>query len=129
MYKISTSTQNQHKGEALKLKTVVPVSLTVSTWVRHTHSETAKCLVTSHVMLFQASTLTRPTHIESVIKTEEKQEKAEEKKRERHPYLSGFHFVLVVILKDAFITQPQPPWDPLLILRWTDRTGLGVKMY
>lgn len=33
------------------------------------------------------------------------------------PHLSGFDFVLVVILKDALIAQTQPPWDPLLVLK------------
>lgn len=32
-------------------------------------------------------------------------------------HLPGFDFVLVVILKDAFIAQTQPPWDPLLVLK------------
>ncbi len=34
-------------------------------------------------------------------------------------HLPGFDFVLVVILKDAFIAQTQPPWDPLLVLKNT----------
>lgn len=32
-------------------------------------------------------------------------------------HLPGFDLVLVVILKDAFIAQAQPPRDPLLVLQ------------
>lgn len=34
-------------------------------------------------------------------------------------HLPGFDFVLVVILKNAFIAQTQPPRDPLLVLKHT----------
>lgn len=34
-------------------------------------------------------------------------------------HLSGFDFVLVVVLKDAFVAQTQPPRDPLLVLKHT----------
>lgn len=38
---------------------------------------------------------------------------------EKSSHLPGFDSVLVVVLKDAFIAQTQPPWDPLLVLKYT----------
>jgi len=48
---------------------------------------------------------------------EERTNKSQTVAEVRQSYLSWFDFVLVVILKNAFITQTQPPWDALLILR------------
>lgn len=36
-------------------------------------------------------------------------------------HLPGLDLVLVVILKDAFIAQTQPPRDPLLVLKQTTK--------
>lgn len=38
---------------------------------------------------------------------------------EAQAHLPWFDFILVVILKDAFIAQTQPPWDPLFVLKNT----------
>lgn len=43
-------------------------------------------------------------------------------------HLPGLDFVLVVVLKDAFIAQTQPPRDPLLVLKHKAKDRLKKRL-